>query len=381
MVIVAQQRLNILMVTARYFPYMGGIETHVYEVGRRLAQKGVGITILTTMPHGQSALLPEEEIVEGMRIVRVPAWPPQRDYYLAPKMAAMIKQGNWDLVHCQGCHTLVPPLVMAVARQVGLPYIVTFHTGGHSSTFRNRIRNTQWHLQRTLLAGAKRLIGVSHFEADYFRDLLCLPKEQFMVIYNGAALPVLPSTSSTPSQQQMLIISIGRLERYKGHQHIIAALPEIRRWNSDAHLLILGAGPYEAELRTLAQKHGISEWVAIRAIAPEDRVGMAETLSQASLVTLLSDYEAHPVAVMEALALRRPVLTTDSSGFKELAKQGWIRTVPMHSSSSDIARAVQQQIETPLMPAADLALPTWDNCTEQLTQVYYSVIKGEVCVL
>ncbi len=30
--------LRVLMVAARYFPYMGGVETHVYEVGRRLAQ-------------------------------------------------------------------------------------------------------------------------------------------------------------------------------------------------------------------------------------------------------------------------------------------------------------------------------------------------------
>jgi glycosyltransferase involved in cell wall biosynthesis len=380
MVITAQYRPKILMVTARFLPYMGGIETHVHEVGSRLAQRGINITILTTMPHGQSAFLPEEEVIEGMQVVRVPAWPRNRDYYLAPKIAAIIKQGNWDLVHCQGCHTFVPPLAMLAAKQAGLPYIVTFHTGGHSSSIRSKIRDTQWRLQRTLLAGASRLVGVSRFEADYFRHLLQLPKEQFAVVYNGATMPIMPSEPEM-SSQQTLIISIGRLERYKGHQHIIAALPEIRKWRSDARLLILGKGPYEAELRTLAQKRGVDEWVTISSIPPGDRTEMAKILSQAALVTLLSDYEAHPIAVMEALALRRPVLTTDSSGFKELAEQGWVRVVPMHCSASDIARAVQLQIESPLMPSAELALPTWDDCTEQLLEIYCSVIKSEVSVI
>jgi glycosyltransferase involved in cell wall biosynthesis len=379
MAITAQYRPNILMVTARFHPYMGGIETHVYEVGWRLAQRGINITILTTMPHGQAALLPQEEIVKGMRIVRVPAWPPKRDYYLAPEIATVIKQSNWDLVHCQGCHTLVPPLAMLAAKQAHLPYVVTFHTGGHSSLLRNALRNTQWRFQSRLLAGASKLIGVSHFEAEYFRRLLHLPKQRFTVIYNGATLPVSPSFSCSASpapSQQTLIISLGRLERYKGHQHIIMALPHIRAWRSNARLLILGAGPYEAELRSLAQKCGVSPWVDIRAIPPEDRASMAEVLSQAALVALLSDYESNPVAVMEALALRRPVLATDSSGFKELDELGWVRTIPLHSSAADIAYAVRQQIEDPLMPATNLILPSWDGCAEQLMQVYQAIIKG-----
>src|SRR5437879_3686587 len=94
--------LNVLMVTARYFPYMGGIETHVHEVGRRLVDRGINITILTTMPQTPTNLqphpLPQEETIEGMRIVRVPAWPPQRDYYIAPEIFSLIKHGEWDIV-------------------------------------------------------------------------------------------------------------------------------------------------------------------------------------------------------------------------------------------------------------------------------------------
>ena len=370
--------LNVLMVTARYFPYIGGIETHVHEVGRRLAGRGISITILTTAPHTSATPLPEEEVIEGMRIIRVRAWPPQRDYYIAPEMFSLIKDGAWDLVHCQGCHTFVPPLAMLAAKEANIPYIVTFHTGGHSSSFRNTIRSIQWKLLHPLLAHASTLIGVSRFEADYFRDLLHLPATQFAVIPNGATLPGLTQLPARTSAQT-LIVSVGRLERYKGHQRLITALPNIREWRSDARLLILGAGPYEAALRKLAQRVGVAEHVEIRVVPAGDRSAMAEILSQAALVALLSEYEAHPVAVMEALALRRPVLVAETSGLRELAEQGLVRAITLHSSPEEVALAARQQIEEPIVPPAHLVLPTWDDCAGQLQLVYNALVRREKC--
>ncbi len=199
--------LNVLMVATRYFPYIGGVETHVYEVGRRLAGRGINITVLTTVPYTSATPLPKEEVIEGMRIIRVRAWPSQRDYCIAPEMFSLIKHGAWDLVHCQGSHTFVPPLAMLAAKEAKIPYIVTFHTGGHSSSFRNRIRGMQWQLLRPLLANASKLIGVSRFEADYFRDLLHLPAKQFAVIPNGATLPGLSQLPLEPSKNNSINLS------------------------------------------------------------------------------------------------------------------------------------------------------------------------------
>lgn len=94
-------------------------------------------------------------------------------------------------------------------------------------------------MTRPLFAGASKLIGVSHFEADYFQYTLNLPSQRFTVIYNGVNLP---TQALTNVQVQPLIISIGRLERYKGHQHLITALPKIREQRPDMKLLILGSG-------------------------------------------------------------------------------------------------------------------------------------------
>jgi glycosyltransferase involved in cell wall biosynthesis len=372
------QALKVLMVTPRYFPFMGGIETHVYEVGRRLVSSGIDVTLLTTIPQSLITSLPKEDEIEGMRIMRVRAWPQERDYYIAPEIYSIIQQGQWDLIHCQGCHTFVPPLAMYAAQTAKIPYLMTFHTGGHTSRLRTSIRGTQWRLQRPLMAKAAKLIGVSHFEANYFQQVLHLPAQRFSVIPNGAALPSLPP-GAVKASTHPLIISVGRLVRYKGHQRLITALPKIREQRPDARLLILGAGPYETTLRELVHTVGVAEYVEIRAVPASDRQGMAELLSQATVVALLSEYEAHPIAVMEALALQRPVLVTNTSGLREIAEQGLARAIPLESTPEEVARAVLQQIEEPLVPSAHLVLPTWDDCARQLQSIYMLSSRRILC--
>ena len=65
-------RLRILMVTPRYLPLTGGVELHVHETARRLVQRGVEMTVLTTDP---KEALPAKERIEGIEIRRVRAWP------------------------------------------------------------------------------------------------------------------------------------------------------------------------------------------------------------------------------------------------------------------------------------------------------------------
>jgi glycosyltransferase involved in cell wall biosynthesis len=271
-------------------------------------------------------------------------------------------------------------MAMLAAKSAQIPYILTFHTGGHSSGWRNRVRGIQWQLLRPLLKDAAKLIGVSQFEASYFRDMLRIPERHFTVIPNGAAIPNLPpdQLGVVPSS---LIISVGRLEKYKGHHRLIAALPKIREQRPDAQLLLLGAGPYETALRNLAQQTGVGEYVEIRSVPASDRQAMTEQLSQAALVALLSEYEAHPIAIMEALALRRPVLVADTSGLREIAERGLARSVPLKSTPEEVAAAALEQMKAPLTLPDHFSLPTWDDCAHQLQSIYHTAVRRrEVCV-
>jgi GT2 family glycosyltransferase len=101
------RRLRILQVTPRFAPFTGGVETHTDEVARRLAARGHDVTVATTDAGGT---LPRVERRDGVTIRRVAAWPPNRDWYLAPALLPLVARGRWDVVHIQGVHTLVPPI-------------------------------------------------------------------------------------------------------------------------------------------------------------------------------------------------------------------------------------------------------------------------------
>ena len=362
--------LRVLMVTPRCFPFMGGIETHVHEVTPRLARAGVDVTVLATDPGGRS---PSHEERDCVHIRRVRSWPDTDDIYLAPGLWRTIAGGGWDLLHCQGYHTLVPPLAMLAARRAAMPYVLSFHSGGHSSPLRTSLRVAQQATLRPLLARAERLIAVSQFEAELFQQRLRLPHERFVVIPNGASLPQ-PGTTSGPDPARPLIASVGRLERYKGHHRVIAALPGVLEVCPGARLRVVGSGPYEADLRRLAESLGIADRVEIGPIPPTDRQGMATLLAEASLVTLLSDYEAHPIAALEALGLGRPVLVTRTSGLSELADRGLAKAVPLESPPSIVSAAIIDQLRAPLMPAR-VELPTWDDCAAELLTLYRTVVR------
>lgn len=363
--------LSVLMVAARFFPYIGGTETHLYEVGRRLALAGVRVTVLSTDVSGR---LPATEQIEGMQIRRVRAWPANKDYYFAPDIYRVITRERWDLVHCHSYHNLVAPVAMFSAMRAKIPYLLTFHSGGDVSRLRKALRGLQWKVLRPLLLQAEKLIAVSEFEARFFRERLRLPTERFVTIPNGAHLPEVTGPAGGEERDGTLIISIGRLEGYKGHQRVIAALPRVLEQIPNARLRIVGTGPYEPTLHRIARKLGVAERVEIGAIPPENRNGMASLIARADLVTLLSEYESQGIAVLEALALERPVLVAGTSALQEFADRGLARAVSLNGTPELVAAAIVNQLRQPLK-AVSVELPTWDDCATSLLSLYQHVVQ------
>ena len=359
---------RVLMVTPRYFPEMGGTEMHVHEVSKRLLGRGYEVDILTT---DRSGSLPAEDFSLGVRVRRVPAWPRQRDYYFAPAIYAEIARAECDLIHVQGCHTFVAPLAMLAARQKRVPYVITFHSGGHSSVLRNSVRRLQWWVLRSLVSHAKHCVGVSRYEADRFSTAMHIPPERFTVIPNGAGIRTIsnkPQINGGP-----LIVSIGRLERYKGHHRLIQAIPEVLRTVPNVRLRVLGEGPYRERLIALIDRLNLHSQVTVGGIPPTEREQLGSVLGSAALVVLLSEYEAHPIAIMEALALGRRVLVTDCSGFREMVDQHAVTAVPPDASCTQIAAAVIANLgKGP--SSRPMCLPTWDECADRLAGVYQSVL-------
>ncbi len=362
----AGRPLRVLVVAARFLPDLGGTENHIYEVSKRIARRSdIELTVLAT---DRSGTLPANEIMEGFSVRRCQAYPRQRDYYVAPGIYELILRGDYDLVHCQGIHTAVPVLAMLAARRRGVPYVVTLHTGGHSSALRRRFRSTQWRILAPLLRRAAAIVAVSRFEQRVFQEACRLDASRFTVIPNGGNLP---AGADRPAPVPGRIMSAGRLERYKGHQRVVEALPIIKQTIPHATLRIYGAGPYEAELRASIRSLGVEQSAEIQYIAPDNRAGVAEALCEAEVFAALSEYEAHPVAVMEALTLGIPTVGLDTAGIGDLVADGLVTGIPGQASPQTVAQILVSALTSSTPPAPDLrTLWTWDAAATDLARVY-----------
>ncbi len=364
-----QGPLRVLMVTPRFAPEIGGVEHHVQEVASRAAASGCDVTVLTT---DRSRRLPAAETRDGFTIRRVPAWPGERDWQVAPGLVRAITGGDRDVLHVQSYHTFVAPLAMAAARAAGLPYVVTFHGGGHSSAARHSIRTVQRKVLGPLLRSASALVAIADFEVAEYGAELGLDADRFVMVPNGIDLVDEATLPALGPQEGTLIASIGRLERYKGHHRVIAALPHIAAQRPDVRLWIAGDGPYEPELRALAAQLGVADRVTFEAV--RDRRLMLARVQATDLVALLSDFETHPIAVLEAVGLRRRVLVADNSGLSEVARRGLARAIPTEAAPRDAARAALELLDAPA-PAAPVDLPSWDDCADALVELYRTVAK------
>lgn len=363
--------IRVAMTTPYFLPHTGGVEQHVAEVAARMTAAGEAtVSVLTT---GAEEGLPARETMGGVVVHRHRALPRGRDWLWAPGLGREIAAGDWDLVHVQSYHTLVAPIAMRAARSAGLPYVVTFHGGGSSSVLRTRLRGAQRRMLRPLLRGADALVAVAGFEAAVYGDELGLAPDRFTLIPNGFDLPEPGPLPHDAPAGAPLIASVGRLEEYKGHQHAIAAMPAVLRTHPDARLWIAGSGPYEPQLRAQIATLGLQDHVTIHAVPPRSRAEMAARLAACDLVVLLSAFETHPVAVLEAIALGRPVLVAPGSGTGELADRGLARAVDPHDPEA-VAAAITRELRDPLRPgAADL--PTWDGCAAALLALYRTVLE------
>jgi glycosyltransferase involved in cell wall biosynthesis len=226
---------------------------------------------------------------------------------------------------------------------------------------------------RGLFRRAERLIAVSDFEARLFRRVLALPESKFSVIPNGADIASDAADVDVAAEDDR-IVSIGRLEKYKGHHRVLKALPYLLRERPNATLTLLGAGPYETSLRRLAARLGCSERVQIRSLPATERRATARVIKSAALVTVLSEYEAQGIAALEAAFLGRPLLVANSSALQELVHAGIARGISLHARPDEVARVMHTQLTDPLIPARR-TLPTWEHCAASLASMYATILE------
>jgi glycogen synthase len=361
--------VRILIVTPRDPRTQGGVERHVAEVARRSADAGHKVIVLCGDAEGEA---PRSERRDGYEVRVLRAHPRGRDWFLVPALWREMRRADPEIVHVQSYHTFVPPTAMLSALRMRVPYVLTFHGGGHSSGLRNRARTAQRRLQRPLLARAAKLVAVARFEIEEYGRELHLGPEHFVLIPNGTDLSfaaVAPDRSGPP-----VIASVGRLERYKGHQRVIEAFAQVLRHRPDARLRIVGSGPYEPHLRSLIERLGLEAHAEIGSVPPDRPEAMAELLREVWVCALLSEFETHPIAALEAAAAGCRLVVADVGGARELAAAGLARPVPLDAPAPVVAGAMVEELGMPARTEPP-AVISWDECASLLIDLYRAILE------
>ena len=358
------------MVPARCPPFIGGTESHVADVSERLVRLGHRITVLTTDPARRAVDRREEN---GVTVVRVPARKLWRDVYVAAQLPRHVALEAPDLVHVQGYHTLIAPMAMRAASTAGIPYVVSFHSGGHDSRVRRAVRPVQRRLLRSALRRAVRLVAVSEFERRMFARSLGPTPAEITVIPTGVADEFIQADRTHVDVN--LIVSVGRLVEYKGHRLLIEALPHVRRVHPAARLRILGQGDDRDALLALAGRLGVGDAVEISYVPAGDRAALAGELGRAAVAVFLSSYESQGIAGYEAVAAGARAVIARGTALEELACFPGVCLVDRGDQPA-LVDSIVTQLAAPPLDARPM-VPRLEETAGRLEKLYFEVLGAE----
>jgi glycosyltransferase involved in cell wall biosynthesis len=161
---------------------------------------------------------------------------------------------------------------------------------------------------RRLYPRAHRVLCQSQAMANDLVEQFGLPPEKLVVLHNPIVSHAPITEPERPASSPNLLF-VGRLSHEKGADLILHAFAELRNHYPAATLTLLGIGPEESALKSLAQSLQIAS--AIHFAGHTDPAGY---YAAATLFVLPSRYEGLPNALLEAAAFGLPIVATPASG-------------------------------------------------------------------
>lgn len=126
-------------------------------------------------------------------------------------------------------------------------------------------------------------------------------------------------TTNIPKISRQLLC-IGRLCEQKGQLLLLDAMKQLQQEGINCKLVLAGDGPMRKDIENRIAEHQLGSAVEITGWISSERV--KALLLESRGMVLPSFAEGLPVVIMEALALRRPVISTYVAGIPELIQQG-----------------------------------------------------------
>lgn len=261
------------------------------------------------------------------------------DFGSAARLSAIVRQGPFDLIHAHG--PLAFRFALPAAKLTSTKLVL--RVGGLSDLTPS-------------MAEADHLIAVSHAVAEALTSLGVGP-QRITVVPNGVELnrylvgePDLSNrvrSALSLSESLPIIGIVARVQPVKGHEVLLEAFKEVRATLPEARLLVVGGGAssYERRLRELCQRLGIASsvvWLGVRSDVPD-------LLAAMDVVALPSRSEGFGLAILEAMAMGKPVVATRVGGIPECVDEGRTGILVSAGNAGELARALTTVLSDPAL--------------------------------
>lgn len=298
----------------------GGAETHLVELCRGLADRGVQLTVAYLKGDGYwvSAL---EAL--GVHTIFLDA-KRYADPFAIGRLVRSIEQCAPDIVHAH-----MPPAELYANFALRLGRSRPLVISKHIDEFRFFEGPGEAWLERFCAAPATQVICISQAVADYFarRWPADLSRKLTVVRYGleptgdsaalGAAATQLRETWGVDGDH-VLFGTAARLVPQKSIDTLLRGFAELRRGHTGVKLALVGQGPLEGELRALSDRLGIANdviWAGFRTDIPA-------VMRAFDVFTLTSIYEGFGLVLLEAMEASRPVVASKISAIPEIVIEG-----------------------------------------------------------
>jgi glycogen(starch) synthase len=333
---------RVLILSWEYPPVIeGGLARHVRKLAEALVRRGATVDVLTRgneqrSENGRRGL----DELAGLRVHRVPepSWPRDLDRFVAwvqqmnedmlAAGEALAQESSYDLIH--GHDWLVAHAAAALSERLEVPYVTTIHAtehGRHQGWIEDHPQSHIHSVERWMAHRADAVIVCSYYMRGHVADIFDIDERRVAVIPNGVDPSDLRPSGDLEAMRrefaaphEKLVLLVGRLVYEKGFQLALDALPEVIQRVGNVRFLVAGRGTHEGELRSQAQRLGLSEHGTFLGWIGDDVLHSLYRISDLCVVP--SIYEPFGLVALEAMASGCPCIVADTGGLREVVPVG-----------------------------------------------------------
>lgn len=333
-------RVNMLALVTDAYGGRGGIAQYNRDFLGALAEMDA-LSSITILPR-QAPDPPEPP----ERIRQLAAHGGRVSYSVAALRTAFVQ--HIDLVFSG--HLFMAPLAALIARLKHAKLVIQTHGIEAWS------RPSKWH--RAAVEQADLVLSVSRHTRAAVLSWSAIAPERVVVVPNTVREIFKPGDGSVRRSAlglngKQVLLTVGRMdsrERYKGHDRVIAAIPELVKRDHDICYLIVGEGNDRPRLESLAIKTGVTDRVMFLGAVGSQT--LSEIYRSADLFVMPSTGEGFGVAFLESMASGTPALGLDVAGSCDALGDGELGAV---APESEIPEAVARLLNNVVPDRGTLA--------------------------